>query len=175
MLLQEYQNALDLWRALNAAMIVLKEVTGGHTEPPSENEEVGPAAALGGSSTALPPVRRGGPHGKGAGAGPQEPDQEHPVAEAAVEGAGRGLGARHLREALGRQVTPHIGRRRPQITTGLEGAATVEELPAIIRRGENQRTEFKAAEADSADMARASTAMANNVVPLGCGRRLAEG
>lgn len=46
------------------------------------------------------------------------------------------------------------------------------ELRAIIRRGEDQRAEFKAAEADSADMARAITALANSgggVLLLGVG------
>ncbi|MBI2319891.1 MAG: putative DNA binding domain-containing protein [Betaproteobacteria bacterium] len=37
-----------------------------------------------------------------------------------------------------------------------------EELRALIGRGEHQRTEFKAAEADAADVARAITAMANS-------------
>jgi ATP-dependent DNA helicase RecG len=39
---------------------------------------------------------------------------------------------------------------------------TEEELRALIRRGEDQRTEFKAAEADAADLARAITALANS-------------
>lgn len=39
---------------------------------------------------------------------------------------------------------------------------TEEELRALIRRGEDQRTEFKAAEADAADLARAMTALANS-------------
>ncbi len=39
---------------------------------------------------------------------------------------------------------------------------TEQELRALILRGENQRTEFKAAEADSADVARAITALANS-------------
>jgi ATP-dependent DNA helicase RecG len=39
---------------------------------------------------------------------------------------------------------------------------TEEELHALIRRGEDQRTEFKAAEADAADVARAITALANS-------------
>jgi ATP-dependent DNA helicase RecG len=39
---------------------------------------------------------------------------------------------------------------------------TEEELRALIRRGEDQRTEFKAAEADAVDIARAIVAMANS-------------
>lgn len=39
---------------------------------------------------------------------------------------------------------------------------TDEEFRALIGRGENQRTEFKAAEADAADIARAIVAMANS-------------
>jgi predicted HTH transcriptional regulator len=39
---------------------------------------------------------------------------------------------------------------------------TGDELRALIARGEGQRTEFKAAEADSADLARAITALANS-------------
>jgi ATP-dependent DNA helicase RecG len=39
---------------------------------------------------------------------------------------------------------------------------TEEELRALIGRGEDQRTEFKAAEADAADIARAIVAMANS-------------
>lgn len=39
---------------------------------------------------------------------------------------------------------------------------TEEELRALIRRGEDQRTEFKAAEADAADLARAISALANS-------------
>ena len=39
---------------------------------------------------------------------------------------------------------------------------TEEELRALIARGEGQRTEFKAAEADAADLARAITALANS-------------
>lgn len=39
---------------------------------------------------------------------------------------------------------------------------TEEGLHALIRRGEDQRTEFKAAEADAADVARAITALANS-------------
>lgn len=39
---------------------------------------------------------------------------------------------------------------------------TEDDLRTLIQRGENQRTEFKAAEADSADIARAIVAMANS-------------
>ena len=39
---------------------------------------------------------------------------------------------------------------------------TEAELRALIRRGEDQQTEFKAAEADAADIARAIVAMANS-------------
>ena len=39
---------------------------------------------------------------------------------------------------------------------------TEEELRALIARGEGQRAEFKAAEADAADLARAITALANS-------------
>lgn len=39
---------------------------------------------------------------------------------------------------------------------------TEEELRALVRQGEGQRTEFKAAEADAADIARAGVAMANS-------------
>ncbi|TAK36073.1 MAG: hypothetical protein EPO21_03710 [Chloroflexota bacterium] len=38
---------------------------------------------------------------------------------------------------------------------------TEEELRALIGRGEDQRTEFNAAEADTSDIARAIVAMAN--------------
>ncbi len=49
---------------------------------------------------------------------------------------------------------------------------TEEELRALISRGEDQRTEFKAAEADAADIARAIVAMANSgggLILLGVG------
>jgi ATP-dependent DNA helicase RecG len=45
----------------------------------------------------------------------------------------------------------------------VRGIAVIEEeLRALVGRGENQRTEFKAAEADAADIARAIVAMANS-------------
>jgi predicted HTH transcriptional regulator len=39
---------------------------------------------------------------------------------------------------------------------------TVEEFRALVRQGENQQVEFKAAEADAADIARAFVALANS-------------
>src|SRR5664280_2347076 len=64
-----------------------------------ETEGTGPAAALGRSAAALPAVERGGADGQGVGHRSEEPYQEHPGAHAAVEVAGRGLGARPLRTA----------------------------------------------------------------------------
>lgn len=51
---------------------------------------------------------------------------------------------------------------------------TEEELRALVQRGEDQRTEFKAAEADAADIARAIVALANSgggIILLGVGDR----
>src|SRR6266508_4673680 len=61
-----------------------------------EAEETRSRAALGRGTTTMSTVRRGGGYGRGTGPQPQEPDEEHPFAQAAVEGAGRGVGARQL-------------------------------------------------------------------------------
>src|SRR5664279_3532125 len=112
-----------------------------------ETEGTGPAAALGRSAAALPAVERGGADGQGVGHRSEEPYQEHPGAHAAVEVAGRGLGARPLRQApaqgraqesrhrrrRGRPINKKLLQKVPGLNVCHAGSVAFTRLTRVIR------------------------------------------
>ncbi len=71
-------------------------------------------------------------------------------------------GARPLLEAPAEAGLQETRRDRRCAASGREDTATEEELRALIARGEGQRTDYRAAEADPAELARASATLANS-------------